>query len=136
MAPIQEQFIKSRRIEAQRIFHETALDGTQCTYIGVLHSSDDTPTVECKNGDLFWYQDGQFHREGGPAMQYANGNQFWYHKGQIHRDNGPSYEYANGDRMYTQHGQLHREDGPAVLVGEKREYWLHGVQQSSLEKPL
>jgi hypothetical protein len=34
------------------------------------------------NGNKFWYKDGEFHREDGPAMIYVNGFQYWYKNGE------------------------------------------------------
>jgi len=37
--------------------------------------------VECSNGDLFWYKDGQLHRLDGAAVHYSDGNKSWYYHG-------------------------------------------------------
>ena len=41
-----------------------------------LHRDDDLPAVECSNGYKAWYQDGEKHRETGPA---TTTNQYYLH---------------------------------------------------------
>jgi hypothetical protein len=31
------------------------------------------------NGTKYWYLNGKYHREDGPALEYSNGNKYWYH---------------------------------------------------------
>jgi len=38
------------------------------------------------NGNKFWYLNGEFHREDGPAIEYANGNKYWYLNGKRHTE--------------------------------------------------
>ncbi|NCP91294.1 MAG: hypothetical protein GW827_13910 [Flavobacteriales bacterium] len=33
------------------------------------------------NGDIYWYLNGQYHREDGPAIEFANGDIYWYLNG-------------------------------------------------------
>lgn len=33
------------------------------------------------DGSKFWYLNGNFHREDGPAIEYANVSKFWYLNG-------------------------------------------------------
>ena len=85
-----------------------------------------TVTV-CDNGDRFWYLNGKFHREDGPAFEYANGDKIWYMNGVRHREDGPAFEYANGDKIWYFNGKLHREDGPAVEYSDgSKEWYLNG----------
>ena len=53
-----------------------------------------------KNGNKYWYQNGELHREDGPAMEYANGDKYWYKEGKYHRIDGPAVELANGDKYW------------------------------------
>ena len=32
----------------------------------------------CPNGDKFWYLNGKWHREDGPAIEHASGGKEWY----------------------------------------------------------
>ena len=37
--------------------------------------------IECKTddaGNKFWFLNGEYHREDGPAIEFANGNKSWY----------------------------------------------------------
>ena len=34
------------------------------------------------NGDKHWYQNGELHREDGPAREWADGSKFWYLNGE------------------------------------------------------
>ena len=34
--------------------------------------------VVTDDGDQYWYLDGKYHREDGPAIIYADGEQAWY----------------------------------------------------------
>ena len=47
-------------------------------------------------------------------MEHANGNKYWYQNGELHREDGPAIERANGTKEWYQNGKLHREDGPAA----------------------
>ena len=37
------------------------------------------------NGSQYWYLNGKYHREDGPAIIYADGDQRWYKNGQRHQ---------------------------------------------------
>jgi len=76
-----------------------------------------------KNGAKFWYLNGLYHREDGPAVEYANGDKFWYVNGKCHRIDGPACEYANGSKSWYVNGKYHREDGPAVECASGSKYW-------------
>ena len=44
----------------------------------------DAETRRCtvwSDGGKFWYQHGEFHRDGGPAVINCDGEEFWYHHG-------------------------------------------------------
>ena len=87
---------------------------------------------ECKiypNGDKFWYLNGEYHREDGPAIEYSNGYKAWYINGKRHREDGPAIERANGDKSWWLNGKLHREDGAAVeYVNGYKAWYLNGKQ--------
>ena len=43
------------------------------------------------------------------------GNKHWFNEnGELHREDGPAVENINGRKEYHINGQLHREDGPAI----------------------
>ena len=54
----------------------------------------------CPNGDKFWYLNGKWHREDGPALEYANGDKTWYLNDKRHREDGPAIEYTGGYKAW------------------------------------
>jgi len=84
---------------------------------------------ECKtypNGDKYWYLNGKYHREDGPAVEYSNGDKEWFLDDERHREDGPAVEYSNGDKAWYLNGKYHREDGPAIeLVNGDKEWYLY-----------
>jgi hypothetical protein len=61
--------------------------------------------------DIFHIEDGNLHREKGPAIEFKDGICWWMQKGKLHRDNGPA------------------------ITGKKEivEYWLNGEPASEEE---
>ena len=45
-------------------------------------------------------EEGQLHRENGPAIEYADGTKVWYYHGKLHREDGPAIESANGSKVW------------------------------------
>ncbi len=80
---------------------------------GQLHR-EDGPAVEFHSGTKFWYQNGELHRLDNPAVEYENGDKKWYQNGELHRLDGPAAEYSYGAKHWYQNGQRHRLDGPAI----------------------
>jgi len=81
----------------------------------------------CENGGKFWYFNGKYHNEDGPACEYTNGKKEWFLNGKLHRRDGPAIEYANGDKSWYLDGKLHREDGPAYeCKSGYKEWYLNG----------
>ena len=90
-----------------------------------------TGCVKCVDGDKFWYKEGLFHREDGPAFEFVDGFKEWYKEGKLHREDGPAREYTDGSKEWYKEGKLHREDGPAIeFVDGTKKYWLNGVELS------
>jgi hypothetical protein len=52
----------------------------------------------------------------------------WRENGDLHRENGPAFIRSNGREEWWLNGRLHRENGPAIVwsTGDK-EWWLNGV---------
>ena len=75
------------------------------------------------NGNKYWYKEGRYHREDGPAIEFPNGGKYWYKEGKLHREDGPAIEYFNGDKEWYKEGQYHREDGPAVEYSNGNKCW-------------
>ena len=57
------------------------------------------------HGDQYWYLNGKYHREDGPAVIGANGYQYWYLNDQLHREDGPAIIHANGDQYWYLNGK-------------------------------
>jgi len=89
-----------------------------------------------EDGDEVWVQDGEYHREDGPAVIWTDGSQFWYQNGKIHRDNGPAIISSNGDESWYKNGDLHREDGPAVITKFEKSYYLNDIPYPNIENDV
>jgi antitoxin component YwqK of YwqJK toxin-antitoxin module len=110
-------------------------NGTRCWYNqnGQRHR-EDGPAIEWADGTKSWYRNGELHREDGPAVEWADGTKIWYRNGQCHREDGPAIEYANGTKIWYRNGQCHREDGPAVECADgTKEWWLNGKKVTEKE---
>jgi uncharacterized protein YgiM (DUF1202 family) len=77
-----------------------------------------------EDGSKYWYLNGKYHREDGPAVEYANGDKYWYLNGEYHREDGPAIEYANGNKYWYLNGKYHREDGPACEYANGTKSWF------------
>jgi len=104
------------------------INGKNLTQEEFKQMQKDKPTEIYSNGNKYWRNDdGQFHRENGPAAEWANGNKFWWINGKCHREDGPAAEYANGDKSWWINGRRHREDGPAIERADgTKEWWIDG----------
>ena len=91
-------------------------------------------TVE-SNGTTRWYnENGQLHREDGPAIEWADGDKEWCINGQYHREDGPAREWADGDKSWWIQGQLHREDGPAIEHNDGSKAWYINGEELTEEE--
>ena len=114
----------------------SAFDHVQNTKIwcqhGIPSREGDQPAVMIDGGNArqYWCQEGQIHRNEGPAIIYGNGTQEWYQHGKRHRDEdqGPALVSYDGKQEWYQHGQLHREgDLPARIDHlDNQEWYIHG----------
>ena len=124
--PEYTQAIKSGAV--RRIMNAYGWTSCHVTNDGQLHR-EDGPAIEQANGNKWWYRNGQQHREDGPAIEWADGDKWWYRNGQRHREDGPAVERANGDKLWYLNGRLHREDGPAVEeANSSKEWYRNGVE--------
>ncbi len=88
---------------------------------------DDGPAVIESNGSQWWFRHGEIHRDDGPAMIYSVGRLEWCQYGEYHRDDGPARIHVDGTQEWYQHGKLHRDDGPAVIYANGAQEWYqHG----------
>lgn len=82
-----------------------------------------------EDGDRYWWLNGEWHREDGPAVEFANGSKQWYLNGYLHRKDGPAIESISGTKEWFLNGKRHREDGPAFDDGEEdKEWYLFGEE--------
>ena len=89
-------------------------DGSETKYYSdkamtVLHR-EDGPAVEWRDGDKYWYINGERHREDGPAVEYTNGYKAWYINDKRHREDGPAVEYADGSKEWYINGKRLTEE--------------------------
>jgi len=53
------------------------------------------------NGEFRWYnQEGQLHREDGPAVEHSDGTKKWWVNGKLHREDGPAVEHSDGYKAW------------------------------------
>ena len=106
---------------------------------GELHSVDDHPAVRFDSGESYWYKHGKRHRDGDqPAWIKDDGKiQLWFQDGDLHRENGPAFISYNQE-LYYRHNVQHREDGPAVIDRESKEVrWFYdGIEQDNFDEWL
>ena len=57
-------------------------------------------SIEYATGSKFWYRNGKFHREDGPAIEYPNGTKRWYLNDKLHREDGPAVEWVDGTKFW------------------------------------
>jgi len=97
---------------------------------GNLHSFFGASAVVSAYGGQEWWQNGQWHRDEGPACICANGNHHWFQHNKLHRDNGPAVVRVNGSQYWYQNDKMHRLDGPAVVhANGNNEWWINGLKQ-------
>ena len=66
---------------------------------GQVHR-DDGPAVICQDGTEEWFKHGQLHRIGGPAVCRAGVYQEWYIENRLEREDGPAITCTNGETEY------------------------------------
>ena len=87
-----------------------------------------------KNGTKYWFLNGEYHREDGPAIEFATGTKEWYLNGNLHREDGPAVECADGDKFWYLNGKLHRKDGPACeFANGTKEWYLYNGELTEEE---
>jgi hypothetical protein len=72
----------------------------------IVHSVDE-------DGVQRWFdEDGELHREDGPAIIFSDGLQAWYKHGKPHRKGGPAVIQANGTKEWYLNGHFQRREKP------------------------
>jgi hypothetical protein len=77
------------------------------------------------NGNKYWYLDGKYHREDGPAVERTDGGKEWYLNGKLHREDGPAAELADGNKYWYLNDKL---------LSEKE--WRKQVDQDSYNEKV
>jgi len=62
------------------------------------------------NGTVEWFQNGLYHRDGGPAREFSNGLNEWFQKGLLHREDGPAIIQMDGTKCYFLNGMSYSEE--------------------------
>lgn len=99
-------------------------DGFYYKQNGEFHR-EDGPAIQ-RSDIQKWYQNGKLHRTDGPAIEKANGTKSWWINDQLHREDGPAVEIEDGGKEWYIHGKRHRIDGPAVDYKDKKIWYLNG----------
>lgn len=95
---------------------------------GQLHR-EDGPAMICPYGSQYWFRHGLAHREDGPAVITSTYEE-WKQNDKLHRIGGPAYIHYYNNNVIIEHwylnGKLHRGDGPAVIQGDFRSWYRYG----------
>lgn len=75
------------------------------------------------SGCVFYFKNGLFHREDGPAVKNSDGSEEWHVDGEPHRLDGPAVTWSDGTKEWYVKGQLHRFDGPAIEFPSGTKVW-------------
>ena len=69
------------------------------------------------------------------GVPLSHGDAYWLNDdGEFHRENGPAIEMADGTTIWMLRNKLHREDGPALIMPTKRiSYWYVNNEQYKTE---
>jgi hypothetical protein len=81
--------------------------------------------IHIEGDDTYWYKEGIYHREDGPACVYGDGDFTWYINGKRHRLDGPAVKWGN-DMEWWIEGKRSCLKGPAVIKFGARikEWWF------------
>jgi hypothetical protein len=99
-----------------------------------------TKYIDCEE----WTDDdGNLHRDNGPARKWVDGNKEYFQHGIYSRSDGPafvwgkSYEYIVNGKTHNPHGvALYRAKKVAIGMPEVKEYWLDGIKVSKQQWEL
>ena len=61
------------------------------------------------DGIEYWYKNGKWHKEDGPAIIHPDGIEYWFINGKLHRENGPAVIWPNGsEAWYKDDKRIHK----------------------------
>jgi len=96
-----------------------------------------TGIVESDVGTKYWFNNGDYHRIGGPALIGSNGTKKWFLNDKLHRVDGPAIIWYDNLIEWYKNGKRHRLDGPAVeYPSGNKEWWFEGKETTELEYKL
>lgn len=90
-----------------------------------------------KYGDgniLYRNENGELHRDDGPAVISPHGGKIWYRNGKKHREDGPALIANNLAEIWYRNGVKHRDDGPAAIYQNGIEFWYKNGKRIFSEK--
>lgn len=111
-------FFKDGKIVSETLYSPADLTSSieyysdpECTKLHALSR----PARVTSDGAEEWYQNGEKHRDNGPA--YVKGEtKFWLNHGKLHRLNGPSVEGPNNYKEYHINGQRYENEYEFMLA--------------------
>ncbi len=115
---------------AEHVLYQLAGEVPPCCLIETISWTDDEgephrdngPAIIHADGTQLWYRHGERYRSA-----WLDGMRSWYQDGKLHRDDGPAHIGSDGTQKWYRHGERHRDDGPAVVCTDgAQEWWLHG----------
>lgn len=87
------------------------------------------PEIDSEGTKRWYDDDGELHRDDGPAVHIYNRYKAWYRHGKKHRIGGPAIYQEGKIKEWWVNGVLHRLDGAAIEYDDGgREYYIDGKQ--------
>ena len=86
-----------------------------------------TGIVVYPNGNKFWFKEGKWHREDGPAIEWRDGSKSWLKEGNLHRTDGPAKGWSSGTKEWYLEGECYNNinlNNYVVLDSYKGKYNL------------
>jgi hypothetical protein len=81
------------------------------------------------NGTKYWYLNGKYHREDGPAIEWADGTKSWYLDDKRHREDGPAIEQADGTKFWYLNGIGMTEEEHQQQTNPAKEYSVAEIEK-------
>ena len=85
---------------------------------------------EFAHGRLWRNEEGEWHRDNGPALEYKNGTRWWFKNGKAHRLDGPAAEYHDGSKAWYIEGVEYTEKD----FNEYMDEYMEKLNDTQVEK--
>jgi len=59
---------------------------------------------------IFYYKNGKYHREHGPAVIHLSGTKKWFINDELHREDGPAIEWNDGNKEWYYYGVYAKDE--------------------------